>query len=124
VSNFCIQALAGTPLTVYGDGRQTRSFCFVSDLVEGIVRLLLSDEVDPVNIGNPTEFTIAGLIATLERVLGHPLAVTYAPLPQDDPRVRQPDITRAQTLLGWEPKVDLEAGLRATVGYFRSRQAI
>jgi dTDP-glucose 4,6-dehydratase len=124
VSNFCIQALAGTPLTVYGDGRQTRSFCYVSDLVEGIVRLLLSDEVDPVNIGNPTEFTIAGLIATLERVLGHPLPVTYAPLPQDDPRVRQPDITRAQTLLGWAPTVALEAGLRETVGYFRSRQAI
>jgi dTDP-glucose 4,6-dehydratase len=123
VSNFCIQALAGTPLTVYGDGRQTRSFCFVSDLVEGIVRLLRSDEVDPVNIGNPTEFTIAGLIATLETVLGHPLAVTYAPLPQDDPRVRQPDITRAQTLLGWEPKVDLEAGLRATLAYFQGHKA-
>jgi len=121
VSNFCIQALDGTPLTVYGDGRQTRSFSYVADTVDGIVRLLLSDEVDPVNIGNPTEFTIAGLVATLERVLGHPLPVTYAPLPQDDPRVRQPDITRATTLLGWAPQTDLETGLRATLGYFRGR---
>ena len=121
VSNFCIQALAGTPLTIYGDGRQTRSFCYVSDLVEGIVRLLLSDEVNPVNIGNPTEFTIAELVATLEQVLGHPLPVTSAPLPQDDPRVRQPDITRATTLLGWTPTVDLATGLRATLAYFRAR---
>jgi dTDP-glucose 4,6-dehydratase len=121
VSNFCIQALAGQPLTIYGDGQQTRSFCYVADLVEGIVRLLLSDAVDPVNLGNPTEFTIAGLVATLEKVLGHPLPVTYAPLPQDDPRVRQPDITRAQTLLGWAPTVDLETGLRDTLAYFQSR---
>jgi dTDP-glucose 4,6-dehydratase len=123
VSNFCIQALAGTPLTVYGDGRQTRSFSYVADTVDGIVRLLRSTEVDPVNIGNPTEFTIAGLIATLEQVLGHALPVTYAPLPQDDPRVRQPDITRAQTLLGWAPTTDLAAGLRATLAYFQRRQA-
>jgi len=122
VSNFCIQALAGTPLTVYGDGRQTRSFCYVSDLVDGIVRLLFSAEVDPVNVGNPTEFTIAGLVVALERVLGRPLSVTYAPLPQDDPRVRQPDITRATTLLGWAPTVDLEAGLRETLAYFRTQQ--
>jgi dTDP-glucose 4,6-dehydratase len=121
VSNFLIQALAGKPLTVYGDGRQTRSFSFVADTVEGIVRLLLSPEVDPVNIGNPTEFTIAGLIAAIERVLGHPLAVTYEPLPQDDPRVRQPDISRARTLLGWEPRVDLETGLRETIAHFRRR---
>jgi dTDP-glucose 4,6-dehydratase len=123
VSNFCIQALAGTPLTVYGDGRQTRSFSYVADTVDGIVRLLVSAEVDPVNIGNPTEFTIAGLIATLETVLGHPLPVTYAPLPQDDPRVRQPDITRATTLLGWAPQTDLAAGLRETLAYFQRRQA-
>jgi dTDP-glucose 4,6-dehydratase len=121
VSNFCIQALDGTPLTVYGDGRQTRSFSYVADTVDGIVRLLFSTEVDPVNIGNLTEFTIVGLIATLEKVLGHPLPVTYAPLPQDDPRVRQPDITRAQTLLGWAPQTDLEAGLRETLAYFRGR---
>src|SRR5512147_2949737 len=106
VSNFCIQALAGTSLTVYGDGTQTRSFSYVADTVDGIVRLLFSTEVDPVNIGNPAEFTIAGLVATLEQVLGHPLPVTYAPLPQDDPRVRQPDITRATTLLGWTPRTD------------------
>ena len=119
VSNFCIQALAGTPLTLYGDGTQTRSFSYVADTVDGIVRLLGSDAVDPVNIGNPTEFTIAGLVATLETVLGHPLPVTYAPLPQDDPRVRQPDITRATTLLGWAPRTDLETGLRATLAWFR-----
>ncbi|RPI24037.1 MAG: NAD-dependent epimerase/dehydratase family protein, partial [Actinobacteria bacterium] len=86
VSNFLVQALAGTPLTIYGDGRQTRSFAFVTDTVEGIVRLLLSAEVDPVNIGNPAEFTIAELVAAIERVLGRPLPVTYAPLPEDDPR--------------------------------------
>jgi len=122
VSNFCIQALEGQPLTLYGDGQQTRSFCYVSDLVEGILRLLLSDAVDPVNLGNPTEFTIAGLVATLEAVLGHPLPLTYAPLPVDDPKVRQPDITRAQTLLGWAPTVDLATGLRATLAYFRGRR--
>jgi dTDP-glucose 4,6-dehydratase len=121
VSNFCIQALEGKPLTLYGDGQQTRSFCYVTDLMEGILRLLLAEEVDPVNIGNPTEFTIAGLVATLEQVLGHPLPVTYAPLPQDDPKTRRPDITRAQTLLGWAPTVDLATGLRATLEYFRSR---
>ncbi len=119
VANFCIQALDGTPLTVYGDGRQTRSFSYVADTVDGIVRLLLSAEVDPVTIGNPTEFTIAGLVATLEQVLGHPLPVTYAPLPQDDPRVRQPDISRATTLLGWTPQTDLATGLRATLQWFR-----
>jgi len=122
VSNFCIQALAGAPLTLYGDGTQTRSFSYVADTVDGIVRLLGSAEVDPVNIGNPTEFTIAGLVATLENVLGHPLPVTYAPLPQDDPRVRQPDITRATTLLGWTPQTALEAGLRATLQYFRGHR--
>jgi dTDP-glucose 4,6-dehydratase len=119
VSNFLIQALAGTPLTVYGDGRQTRSFCYVTDLVDGLVRLLLSPEPDPVNLGNPAERTIRDLVQAVETILGHPLPVTYEPLPQDDPRVRQPDITRATTLLGWEPKVDLETGLRATIAYFQ-----
>jgi len=123
VSNFCIQALAGKPLTVYGDGRQTRSFSYVADTVEGIVRVLRFPESDPVNIGNPTEFTIAGLVAALERVLGHPLPVTYEPLPQDDPRVRQPDITRARALLGWEPTVDLDHGLRETIAYFRGQKS-
>jgi len=122
VSNFCIQALRGEPLTVYGDGRQTRSFSFVSDTVEGLYRLLLSAEVDPVNIGNPTEFTIAELVVAIERILGRALTVTTHPLPQDDPRVRQPDISRARALLGWEPTVDLEAGLRDTMAYFRTQK--
>ncbi len=119
VSNFVIQALAGQPLTIYGDGRQTRSFCFVSDLVDGLYRLLLSAEVEPINLGNPAERTIRDLVAAIEAILGHALDVTYHPLPQDDPRVRQPDITRARECLGWEPKVDLEAGLRETIEYFR-----
>src|SRR5574341_1054798 len=115
VSNFLMQALRGQPLTVYGDGRQTRSFCFVSDLVEGLVRLLLSSEVDPVNLGNPAERTIRDLVAAVESILGRSLPVTYDPLPVDDPRVRQPDITRARTCLGWEPKIDLDVGLRETI---------
>ena len=122
VSNFVIQALAGHPLTIYGDGRQTRSFCYVADLVEGLYRLLMSAEVEPVNLGNPAERTIRDLVAAIAAILGHPLEVTYHPLPQDDPRVRQPDITRARACLGWEPTVDLEAGLRETIGYFREKR--
>jgi dTDP-glucose 4,6-dehydratase len=121
VSNFLIQAMAARPLTIYGDGRQTRSFCFVSDLVDGLFRLLMSSEVEPVNLGNPTERTIRDLVAVVEAILGRALDVTYHPLPQDDPRVRQPDITRARECLGWEPKVDLEAGLRETIAYFREK---
>jgi dTDP-glucose 4,6-dehydratase len=121
VSNFLIQALQGRPLTVYGDGRQTRSFCFVSDLVDGLFRLLLSAEVEPVNLGNPAERTIRDLVAAIEAILDRRLEVTYNPLPQDDPRVRQPDITKARECLGWEPKVDLEAGLRETLAYFRKK---
>jgi len=121
VSNFCIQALREEPLTIYGDGSQTRSFCFVADTVEGLFRLLLSAERDPVNVGNPTEFTIRDLVTALERVLGRPLPVSTHPLPQDDPRVRQPDITRARAALGWAPTVDLETGLRATLAHFRRR---
>jgi dTDP-glucose 4,6-dehydratase len=121
VSNFLIQALAGRPLTIYGDGRQTRSFCFVSDLVEGLFRLLMSSEVEPVNLGNPAERTIHDLVAAVETILGRSLDVTYHPLPQDDPRVRQPDITRARECLGWAPKVDLEDGLRQTIAYFREK---
>jgi dTDP-glucose 4,6-dehydratase len=123
VSNFLVQALDGKPLTVYGDGRQTRSFCYVSDEVDGLFRLLMSSEREPVNLGNPAERTIRDLVAAVETILGRALPVTYEPLPQDDPRVRQPDITRARALLGWEPKVDLAEGLRETIGYFRSRQA-
>ena len=121
VSNFIIQALAGRPLTIYGDGQQTRSFCFVSDLVDGLFRLLLSAETEPVNLGNPAERTIRDLVAAIEALLGHALEVTAHPLPQDDPRIRQPDITRACECLGWEPKVDLEAGLRHTIAYFREK---
>ena len=124
VSNFLIQALEGNPLTVYGDGRQTRSFCYVSDLVDGLFRLLMSAEGEPVNLGNPAERTIRDLVAAIERILGRSLPVTYNPLPQDDPRVRQPDITRARTLLGWEPKVELEIGLRETIDYFRGQPEI
>jgi dTDP-glucose 4,6-dehydratase len=121
VSNFLIQALQGRPLTVYGDGRQTRSFCFVSDLVDGLFRLLRSSEVEPVNLGNPAERTIRDLVTAIEAILGRPLEVTYNPLPQDDPRTRQPDISRAKQHLGWEPRVDLEAGLRETMAYFRKK---
>ncbi|HEX7628713.1 MAG TPA: UDP-glucuronic acid decarboxylase family protein [Candidatus Methylomirabilis sp.] len=124
VSNFLIQALEGNPLTVYGDGRQTRSFCYVSDLVDGLFRLLMSAEDEPVNIGNPAERTIRDLVAAIEKILGRSLPVTYNPLPQDDPRVRQPDITRARTLLGWEPKVELEIGLRETIDYFQGQPDI
>ncbi len=119
VSNFLIQALSGTPLTLYGDGQQTRSFCYVTDLVDGLVRLLYSAEPDPVNLGNPAERTIRDLVTAVERVLGHPVPVLTQPLPQDDPRVRQPDITRARTLLGWTPTIDLETGLAATLAYFQ-----
>ncbi len=121
VSNFLIQAMAARPLTIYGDGRQTRSFCFVSDMVDGLFRLLMSSEVEPVNLGNPAERTIRDLVAAIEAILGRALEVTYHPLPQDDPRVRQPDITRARECLGWEPKVDLEAGLREAIAYFREK---
>jgi dTDP-glucose 4,6-dehydratase len=121
VSNFLVQALAGQPLTIYGTGQQTRSFCYVTDLVDGLVRLLLSNEVDPVNLGNPTEWTIRELVTTLETLLGRSLPVTVHPLPTDDPKVRQPDITRARTLLGWEPTVDLATGLRETLGSFQQR---
>ncbi|MFA5028993.1 MAG: UDP-glucuronic acid decarboxylase family protein [Candidatus Methylomirabilota bacterium] len=121
VSNFLIQALKGEPLTVYGDGSQTRSFCYVADLVEGLYRLLRSDYAEPVNIGNPTEFTIRQLVDAVGEVVGGPVTVTGKPLPVDDPRVRQPDITTARTVLGWEPTVDLLAGLRETAAYFRTR---
>jgi dTDP-glucose 4,6-dehydratase len=123
VSNFLTQALRGEALTIYGDGSQTRSFCFVSDLVEGLYRLLLSDEVDPVNLGNPVERTIRDLITAIDRILGMSLAISYKPLPQDDPRVRQPDIRRARERLGWKPKVELEDGLQKTIAYFRKKEA-
>jgi dTDP-glucose 4,6-dehydratase len=119
VPAFITQALAGKPLTIFGDGSQTRSFCFVSDLIEGIYRLLLSDLNDPCNIGNPGEMTIKQFAEVVAKLTGTEGNITFEPLPTDDPKVRQPDITRAKEKLGWEPKVSLEEGIRQTVEYFR-----
>ena len=113
------QALAGEPMTVFGDGSQTRSFCYVSDLIEGIYRLLLSDIADPVNVGNPAELSVLEFARTIRTLTGARSEIVFKPLPVDDPKVRQPDITKARTLLGWEPKVELEDGLRKTIAYFR-----
>ena len=121
VPAFVSQALRGEPLTVFGDGSQTRSFCYVSDLIEGIYRLLMSDEVDPVNIGNPAELTVLQFAETILRITGSNAPIEYRPLPEDDPKVRKPDITRARTLLDWEPKVPLEEGLSRTIDYFRKK---
>jgi dTDP-glucose 4,6-dehydratase len=117
--NFMDQALRGEPLTVYGDGSQTRSFCYVTDLVDGIARLLMTDFHDPVNIGNPAEITISQFAEEILALCGRPGTIEYRPLPQDDPKVRQPDITRARALLGWEPKIDRAEGLKRTMAYFR-----
>ena len=114
------QALAGEPMTVFGDGSQTRSFCYVSDLIDGIYRLLLSEETGPVNIGNPKELSVLEFARTIQRLTGTSSEVVFRPLPVDDPKVRQPDITRARTQLGWEPKVSLEEGLTRTISYFLS----
>lgn len=119
VSNFLVQALGGRPLTVYGDGSQTRSFCYVEDEVDGITRLFHSEESDPVNIGNPSEFTIRDLADVVLEETGSASTIETRPLPSDDPKVRQPDITRAREILGWEPRVDLREGLRRTIPYFR-----
>jgi dTDP-glucose 4,6-dehydratase len=120
ISNFMVQALKGEDLTVYGDGSQTRSFCYVSDEIEGILRLSRSDEHLPTNIGNPVEWTILECARTVLQVTGSSSRIDYRPLPQDDPTQRQPDISKARRLLGWEPKVDLETGLRLSLDYFRS----
>ncbi len=123
VPNFLMQALRGEPLTVYGDGAQTRSFCYCSDLVDGIYRLLLSDEHGPVNIGNPVETSILEFANTINRLTGNPAGIVFKPgqRGEGDPQRRQPDITRAQTILGWAPKVSLEEGVLKTVEYFKSR---
>jgi dTDP-glucose 4,6-dehydratase len=113
------QALAAEPLTVFGDGSQTRSFCYVSDLIEGIHRLLISSESEPVNIGNPAELSVLEFARTIQRLTKTSSPIVFQPLPVDDPRVRQPDITRARQTLGWEPKVKLEDGLLRTIEYFR-----
>jgi dTDP-glucose 4,6-dehydratase len=119
ISNFMKQALRGEDLTVYGDGSQTRSFCYVSDEIDGILRLAKSELAGPVNIGNPDEFTIRECAEKVLCVTGSKNKITYAPLPQDDPKQRRPDITLARTKLGWEPKVSLEEGLRQSLPYFR-----
>ena len=121
VPAFMSQALRNEDVTVFGDGTQTRSFCFVSDLVDGILRLMESDTHDPVNIGNPHEVTIEQIARTIISLVGSTSRIVYRPLPQDDPKQRQPDITRAQTLLSWQPQVELEEGLAKTVGYFKSK---
>jgi dTDP-glucose 4,6-dehydratase len=119
VPNFMKQALRGEDLTVYGHGSQTRSFCYVSDEIDGFMRLTKSSEHLPVNIGNPTEFTVLECAQRVLAVTGSKSKIKYEPLPQDDPKQRQPDITKARTLLGWEPRIDLETGLRMSLEYFR-----
>lgn len=121
--NFLYQALTGAPITVYGDGSQTRSFCYVSDLVEGILRLLESGEHEPTNIGNPSEITIKEFAERIRRLTGTKSEIVYKALPQDDPKQRCPDITKARRILKWEPKVNLEEGLRLTLEYFQTKIA-
>ncbi len=121
VSNFIVQALRGEPITVYGDGSQTRSFCFFSDMVEGIYRLLLSGEHEPVNLGNPHEVSVLELAHLIMALTGSQSPLEFRPLPVDDPKVRCPDISRAMERLGWQPQVDLKTGLVETIGYFRKK---
>jgi len=120
VPAFLDQALQGQPLTIFGDGTQTRSFCYVSDMVDGLVRLASSEERYPVNLGNPVELTILEFAERIRRLMGAELPIVFEPLPQDDPQKRKPDITKAKRVLGWEPKVNLEYGLRETVEYFKA----
>jgi UDP-glucuronate decarboxylase len=121
VSNFIVQALKGNPLTVYGAGSQTRSFCYVSDLVDGLIRLMNGDSVGPINLGNPEEYTILELAQTIQQLVNPGAEIRYEPLPQDDPRRRRPDITRATTLLNWQPTIPLLEGLQHTIEDFRAR---
>ncbi len=123
VPNFMKQALRGEPLTVYGDGSQTRSFCYVSDEIDGFLRLMGSSEVLPINIGNPSEFTILECAKQVLKITGSKSSIKYEPLPQDDPKQRRPDITKARQLLGWEPKIDLETGLKLSLPYFQQAVA-
>jgi dTDP-glucose 4,6-dehydratase len=120
ISNFMMQALRGEPLTVYGDGLQTRSFCYVSDLIAGIVRLSQSAEHTPVNLGNPTEFTMLECAQEILSVTGSKSAIVHQPLPKDDPTRRRPDIAKARALLGWEPTVALREGLQKSLAYFQA----
>lgn len=121
VSNFVVQALKGIPLTIYGDGAQTRSFCYVSDLVEGLIRLMNGSYIGPVNLGNPGEYTILQLAQTIQYMIDPTTELIFKPLPQDDPQRRQPDISQAKFHLDWEPKVPLKEGLVKTIAYFRDR---
>jgi UDP-glucuronate decarboxylase len=123
VSNFIVQALKGEPLTLYGDGSQTRSFCYADDLIEGMIRLMNGDHSGPINIGNPGEFTIRQLAELVRDRINPSLELVTRPLPQDDPLQRQPVIDLARRELGWEPKVSLEQGLEPTIAYFRERLA-
>jgi dTDP-glucose 4,6-dehydratase len=120
VPAFLDQALSGQPITVFGDGSQTRSFCYVSDLVEGLYRLSQSDEVYPVNVGNPVELTMLEFAERIQRLTGTSSPIVFQPLPEDDPKRRKPDIGKAKRVLGWEPKVSLEDGLRETIAYFQA----
>ena len=119
VPAFIGQALSGQPLTIFGDGSQTRSFCYVSDLIDGIFKLAMSDFHEPVNIGNPREMTIKQFADEIIRITGAKSTIEYKPLPEDDPKVRQPDISRAKKVLGWEPKVQFDEGIKKTIAYFR-----
>jgi dTDP-glucose 4,6-dehydratase len=121
VPTFISQALRGEDITIFGDGQQTRSFCYITDLVDGVVRLLESDLNDPVNIGNPVEMTVEAIAGTIVRMTGSRSRIVHGPLPTDDPKVRQPDITKARALLRWEPVVGLEEGLAHTIRYFRTK---
>lgn len=123
VSNLVVQTLKGEPLTVYGDGSQTRSFCYVSDLVEGLMRLMNGEHTGPINLGNPDEYTILQLAQAVQKMVNPDAEIIFKPLPQDDPRRRRPDITKAKTLLGWQPTVPLQEGLKLTVEDFRNRVA-
>jgi dTDP-glucose 4,6-dehydratase len=123
VSNFIVQALKGEPLTIYGDGSQTRSFTYVSDLIEGIYRLFASERSEPTNIGNPIEFTVRALAERVLQLTGSRSKLVERPLPTDDPKIRQPDIAVARAVLGWEPKVQLQEGLERTIGFFRTQLA-
>jgi UDP-glucuronate decarboxylase len=123
VSNFVVQSLKGQPLTVYGDGSQTRSFCYVSDLVEGLMRLMNGEHTGPINLGNPDEYTILELAQAVQKMVNPDAEIIFKALPQDDPRRRRPDITKAKTLLGWQPTVPLQEGLTLTIDDFRDRIA-
>ena len=120
VSNFIVQALNGEPITIYGDGSQTRSFCFVDDEVEGLYRLFMKGDANPCNIGNPVEYTVKQLAEIVVELTGASVPIVYQPLPEDDPKVRNPDIGRARAMLGWEPQIDVRTGVQRTIDYFRT----